>query len=236
MTPVQQRFTNSGLEGFSDQEIVELLLSLVLPHQECRRQAKKSIEHFKNLMGLLAASPLEWQQAGITPACAFCIKLLHELPIQILKRKIIEQPVHNSSREVFDYLYCSMRYIRKEVFEVIYLNNRNQIIDATQLFKGSLDNITIRPRDIIESAFKHDATRLIFVHNHPSGDPTPSKSDKRLTRDQVFIGMILDIRVLDHIIIGQDTYFSFADERLIERYEDSFFNLKITTVFDIGEC
>ena len=234
MTPVQQRFTNSGLEGLSYQEIVELLLSLVLPHRECRRQTKKFVEHFKNLRGLLTASPQELQQAGIAPACVFYIKLLHELPIEILKQKIIEQPVHNSSREIFDYLYCSMRDLKKEVFEVIYLNNRNQIIDAAQLFKGSLDNIPIRPRDIMESAFKHDATRLIFAHNHPSGDPTPSKSDKRLTRDLVFIGMILEIRVLDHIIIGQDTYFSFADERLIEKHEDSFFNLRITGVFDIG--
>jgi len=100
------------------------------------------------------------------------------------------------------------------------------------LFEGTLNSIPIRPREIVESAIKRNATRLIFAHNHSSGDPKPSKSDKQLTRDLVFMGMILDIRVLDHIAIGGDKYFSFADEGLINKYEDGFLNLKIRSLFD----
>ena len=185
--------------------------------------------------GCLAASPQELQQAGFSLPCVLCLKLLRELPTKILREKITEQPVHSSSREVFDYLAYSMRDLKKEIFKVIYLNNRNQIIDTADLFEGTLDSIPIRPREIVESAIKHNATRLIFAHNHPAGDPTPSKSDKQLTRDLVFIGMILDIKVLDHIVIGGDRYFSFADEGLIKKYEDNFLNLRIRSIFDTAE-
>ena len=233
LTPLQERFTRSGFKGFSDQETIELLLSLVLPHRECRKLAKECVEQFKNLRGFLTASPQELERAGLTPSCMFCIKLLHELPVEVLKEKIVEQPVHKSSKEIFDYLYYSMRDLKREVFKVIYLNNRNQIIDTADLFEGTLEDIPIHPREIVESAIKHNATALIFAHNHPAGDPTPSKSDKQITRDLVFTGMIVQIRVLDHIIIGENRYFSFADEGLIQKYEYNFLNLKIRGAFEI---
>ncbi len=227
LTPLQERFVKSGFEGLEDQEIVELLLGLVLPPRKCKRLAKESIKQFKNLRGFLSASPQELQQVGFAPHCKILIKFLHELPEQILKERIFEQPVRSSSKEIFDYLSCSMRDLKKEIFKVIYLNNRNQITDTATLFEGTLDSIPIHPREIEESAIKRNATALIFAHNHPAGDPTPSKGDKQLTRDLVFIGMILQIKVLDHIIIGGDRYFSFADEGLIQKYEDDFLNLKI---------
>lgn len=161
-----------------------------------------------------------------------CIKLLHELPAEVLKGKITEQPIYKASKEVFDYLRYSMRDLEKEVFKIIYLNNQNQIIGTVDLFEGTLESIPIRPREIVESAIKYNATALIFAHNHPSGDPTPSRSDKQLTRDLVFIGMLLPIGVLDHIIIGGNRYFSFADAGLIQKYEDNFLNLKIRSVFE----
>jgi len=234
LTSLQQRFIKSGLEGLNERQILELLFSLCLPRRESRRQAKELIEHFGTLRSFITASPQELQRVGVTPNCIFYIKLLHELPIEILKQKIIEQPVHKSSKEVFDYLCYSMRDLKKEVFKVLYLNSRNQIINTVDLFEGTLESIPIRPRDIVESVIKYEATRLIFAHNHPSGDPTPSKSDKQFTRDLVFMGMILQIKVLDHIIIGENRYFSFADEGLIEKHEDSFLNMKIKGVFDIG--
>ena len=146
----------------------------------------------------------------------------------------MEQPIYKSAKEIFDYFSYSMRDLKKEIFKVIYLNSQNQIIDTADLFEGTLESIPIRPREIVESAIKHNATALIFAHNHPSGDPTPSKSDKQLTRDLVFIGMILPIRVLDHIIIGGNRYFSFADEGLVKKYEDDFLNLRIRGLFENG--
>ncbi len=230
LAPLQERFVRSGLEGLNDQEVIELLLSQSLPDGDCRKLAKECLKVFKNLRGLLTASPQELEQIGITTKAMFTIKLLHELPVEVLKQKILEQYVYTSSQEVFDYLYYSMRDLKNEVLKVIYLKNGGQIIDTIDLFEGTLDSIPVRPREIVEGAIKNNATALIFVHNHPTGDPAPSKSDKRLTRDLVFIGNIVQIRVLDHIIIGGDTYFSFADERLVQKYQDDFLNLRIRGV------
>jgi len=232
LTPLQEKFVKSGFEGFDDQDTIELLLSLVLPPRHCRQLAKECIERFKNLRGLFSASTQELQGAGVTVPCMFCIKLLHELPAEVLRERIIEQPVHSSPKEVFDYLYYSMRDLTKEVFKAIYLNNRNQIIDTADLFEGTLDSLPIRPREIVESAIEHKAAALIFVHNHPTGDPTPSRSDKQLTRDLVFVGNIIQIKVLDHIIIGENRYFSFADEGLIQKYNDDFMNIRIRRLDD----
>jgi DNA repair protein RadC len=232
MTSLQERFIRSGFGSLTDQEAIELLLSLVLPSHESKKKARGCIESFNNLRGFLSASRQELEQVGITPTCMLYIKLLHELPAEVLRQKIVEQPSYKSSKEVFDYLNYSMRDLKNEVFKAIYLNNRNQIIDIAKLFEGTLDSIPIRPRDIVESAINHRATAIIFVHNHPAGDPTPSKQDKQLTRDLVFVGSILQIKVLDHIIIGNSHYFSFADQGLIEKYEDSFLSLKIRGLFE----
>jgi len=235
LTPLQERFLKSGLEGFKDREIIELLLlSPELSPRECKKLAKQVVERFKTLRQLVAASPEELCQAGVTPYGILHIKFVREIATEILKQRIVEQSVYKSSREVFDYLNYAMRDLKKEVFKVIYLNNRNQIIETEDLFEGTLESILIRPREIVESVIEHGAAALIFAHNHPTGDPTPSKSDKQLTRDLVFIGNMLQIKVLDHIIIGENTYFSFADDGLIQKYEDNFLNLKIRGVFDIG--
>ena len=235
LTPLQERFLRSGLEGFKDREIIELLLqSPELSLQECKKLTKQVVERFKTLRQLVAAPSEELCQAGVTPRGILNIKFVREIATEILRQKILEQSVYKSSKEVFDYLSYAMRDLKKEVFKVIYLNNRNQVIETEDLFEGTLESIPIRPGEIVESSIKHKATALIFAHNHPTGDPTPSKSDKQLTRDLVFIGNILQIKVLDHIIIGESRYFSFADDGLIQKYEDNFLNLKIRGVFDIG--
>ena len=230
LTELQERFVRKGFEELEDQEIIELLLSLALPVQKAKQLANACIEKFKNLGNFLASPPREQQEVGVTPTCMLCIKLLHELPAKVLKQRIVARSIYKSSKEVFDYLYYSMRDLKKEVFKVIYLNNRSQIIDTADLFEGTADNIPIRPREIIESTLTQGATGLIFVHNHPTGDPTPSRSDKQLTRDLVFVGNILQIKVLDHIIIGADSYFSFTDDGLTQKYQDNFLNLNIRGV------
>ena len=227
LTLLEGRFVRSGFDGFSDLQLIELLLSLVLPPRKAKNCSKQCVEQFNNLRGLLAASPQELRQVGLTPRCICGIKLLHALPEQVLKARLIDQPAYDSSGEFFDYLRYSMQDLAREVFKVIYTNNQNRITHVTNLFEGTLESVSIRPREIVESAVEHRATALVFAHNHPAGDPKPSKSDKQLTRDLVFTGMIMQIRVLDHIIIGGDTYFSFADAGLIQKYEDDFLNLKI---------
>ena len=230
LTSLQKRFVSAGLEDFNDREIIELLLGLALPPRKRRKLAEECLAEFGDLNGFLAASPQELEQVGVTSGCMFAVKLLHELPAEILKKKIIQRSFYKSSQEVFDYLYYSMRDLKKEIFKVIYLNNQAQIIDTADLFEGTVDNIHIHPREIVESALEHRATNLIFAHNHPAGDPAPSKTDERITRDLVFMGMITQLTVLDHIIIGGNTYYSFADEGRIHKYEDDFLNLNMRAI------
>jgi len=214
---LRERFLKSGLAGFHDYEIIELLLTLGSPRKDCKPQAKEAIKKFKTLRGVLEAPLDELQEIdGIGPHNAFGIKLAQEVAREFLKEKIIDKPIYKSSQEIFDYLYYSMRDLNKEVFKVIYLNSQNQIIDITDLFEGTVNSGAISPREVMESAIKHYAVSLIFVHNHPSGNPEPSRSDKELTRDLVYAASIMRIKVLDHIIIGNDRYFSFAGEGLIE--------------------
>ncbi len=228
---LREKFIKSGLKGFHDYEIIELLLSLGTPRKDCKQQAKEALKRFKTLRGVLEASPEELQQIdGIGPHSAFGIKLVQEVAREFLKEKIIDKPIYKSAQEIFDYLYHSMRDLKKEVFKVIYLNSQNQITETADLFEGTINSSAISPREVIESAIKNNATSLIFVHNHPSGNPEPSQSDKELTKDLVYAGSIMRIKVLDHIIIGNDRYFSFAGEGLIEQYELDFLNLKIKGV------
>ncbi len=224
---LREKFIRSGLKGFHDYEVIELLLSLGTPRKDCKQPAKEAIRRFKTLRGVLSASGEELQQIeGIGPHSAFGIKLIQEVAREFLKEQIADKPIYKSAKEIFDYLYHSMRDLKKEVFKVIYLSSQNQIIDTADLFEGTLNSSSISPREVMESAIKYSAASLIFVHNHPSGTAEPSGSDKAVTRDLVYAGNIMQIRVLDHIIIGNNRYFSFAGEGLIEEYELDFVNLR----------
>lgn len=152
---------------------------------------------------------------------------MQEVAREYLKAKILDKPFYKSSREIFDYLYHSMRGLKKETFKIIYLNNQNQIIDTIDLSEGTVNASSVSPREVIEGTIKFNATSLIFVHNHPSGNPEPSSSDRALTRELVFVGRVMRIKVLDHIIIGDNKYYSFAGEGLIEEYETDSMNIML---------
>jgi DNA repair protein RadC len=225
---LREKFLKSGLDGFHDYEIVELLLSLGTPRKDCKLPAKEAIKRFQTLRSVLEAPAAELQKIdGIGAHSVFGIKLVQEVAREFLKARILEKPFYKSSQEVFDYLYHSMRGLKKETFKLIYLNSQNQIIDTADLFVGTVNGSSVSPREVIEGAIKNNATSLIFVHNHPSGNPEPSPSDKGLTRDLVYAGKIMQLKVLDHIIIGDNRYFSFAGEGLIEEYEMDYLNLKL---------
>jgi len=225
---LRERFIKSGLTGFADYEVVELLLSLGTPRKDCKPQAKEAIRRFKNLRGVLSASTDELQQIkGIGPHSAFGIKLMQDVAREYLREQIIDKPVFKSSQEIFDYLYHSMRDLKKEVFKVLYLTSQNQIIDTADLFKGTIDSAAIAPREIVEQALAHNAAALIFAHNHPTGVCEPSKSDKDITRDLVFAAATVQIKILDHLIIGNNSYYSFAGDGLISQYEMDFLKLKM---------
>lgn len=225
---LREKFVAAGLAGFHDYEVVELLLSLGTPRRDCKPLAKEAIRRFKTLRGVLAAPAEELRQIpGIGPHSAFGIKLVQEVAREFLKERLADRPVYQSSKEVFDYLYHSMRDLKKEVFKVIYLNAQNQVIDTEDLFRGTVDGSFVSPREVMESALRKNAVTLILAHNHPSGSIEPSKSDRQLTRDLVYAASIMQLSVLDHLIIGDNKYYSFASDGLIEDFETDFLRLKL---------
>lgn len=225
---LREKFLKNGLQGFLDHEIIEILLTLGTPRRDCKHQAKEALIKFKTLRGVLEAEKDELQEIrGIGSHNIFGIKLIQEVSRRFLKERMMSRPACHSSKEVFDYLYHVLRDSKREKFKVLFLDAKNQIIEEKTFFEGTVDSSVVYPREIMKSALKFDASSTIFVHNHPSGDPEPSENDKEITKELVFAAKILQMKVLDHIIIGNNRYFSFADKGLIEDYEFQFHEYKI---------
>jgi len=128
----------------------------------------------------------------------------------------------NNSKELFDYLYHNIRDKGRECFKVVFLDAKNKVITTETLFKGTLTASSVYPREVVLSALNHRAAALIFAHNHPSGDPKPSSEDVSVTRQLVFACRVMGIIVHEHLIIGNNQYFSFADEGYIARMNREF--------------
>src|SRR4030043_73381 len=155
---LREKFLRSGLSGFHDYEIIELLLTLGSPRRDCKQQAKEVLRRFKTLRGALSASLEELGEIeGVGPHTAFGIKLVQEAAAEFLRLKIIDKPVYKTGKEIFDYLYHSMRDLKMELFKVIYLNSQNQIIDIIDLFEGTVNASSVYPREIMRAAISREA-------------------------------------------------------------------------------
>jgi DNA repair protein RadC len=223
---LREKFLRGGLAAFLDYEVVEILLTLGTPRQDCKEAAREALREFKSLRGVLEADPLDLRRIqGIGEHNVFGIRLVQEVSRRFLKERMMSRPFVRSSREVFDFLTHALRDSRIEQFKVLFLDPKNQIIEERTLFEGTVDSSAVYPREIMKEALRWNATALIFAHNHPSGDPEPSACDREITKELVFAARIMQLKILDHIIIGNNCYFSFADRGLIEDYELLFLGL-----------
>lgn len=224
---LREKFLKGGLKGFLDYEIVELLLTLGTPRRDCKQQAWEALKKFQSLRGVLEAPVEELLKIrGIGPNNIFGLKLSQDVSRRFLKDRMLNKPYCHSSKEVFEYLYQALRDLKREKFKVMFLDSKNQIVEEKTVFEGTVDSSAVYPREIMKEALKCNASSLIFVHNHPSGDPEPSLSDREITKELVFAAGIMQLKVLDHIIIGNNRYFSFADEGLIDDYDVMYQNFK----------
>jgi len=209
---LRERFLESGLDGFHDYEVIELLLTLGTPQKDCKDAAKASLKKFKTLQGVLEASGHELCEiGGIGPKNSLGLKLIKAVSDRFLEKKLIDKNPVNNSKELFDFLYHSIRDKSREYFKIIFLDSKNRVISTETHSKGTLTASSVYPREVVYSALRHKAAALIFAHNHPSGDPKPSAEDIAITRQLVFAGKVMGITVHEHIIIGDNCYFSFAD-------------------------
>ena len=215
---LRDRFHQSGLEGFHDYEVVELLLTLATPRKDCKPAAKAAMERFGSLPAVFEASPRELCEVdGIGPRNLLGIKLIPAVCERYLAHKVYDQVPLSNSQVLFDYLYQSLREKKREQFKVIFLDARNRVTAIKTLFEGSLTGSSVYPREVVRAALDCHAAAVIFAHNHPSGDPQPSPEDTAVTRRLVQACLLMDITVHEHIVIGKGTYFSYADSGLIDQ-------------------
>ncbi|MFO7739233.1 MAG: DNA repair protein RadC [Desulfatiglandaceae bacterium] len=220
---LRMKFQNGGLERFSDEEVVEFLLTLGTPRGDLKVQAREALNRFGSFSGVLSAPKEKLTDIkGIGPKNALYLKFVHQVAARYLKDRADGKPFFGSSRAVFDYLFHTMRDLKREVFKALFLNRKNELIFDQDVFLGTLTGSAVYPRDIMTLALEKSAAALVFVHNHPSGDPTPSPEDRQLTRQLVWAAKLLTIQVLDHIVIGHNTYYSFADEGLVKRFANEY--------------
>ncbi len=213
---LKSRFTNSGLDTFHDYEVLELLLTYSIPRKDTKPVAKRLLNHFKSLKGVMNAEISELEEVeGIGSHSAILIKLIKEMNTLYLKEKAMERPQITCTRELLDYCKNSMGGLKDEHFAVVYLDAQNRIIDVVTINEGIVNQAVVYPRKVMENALHKKASAIILVHNHPSGHTRPSDADIRLTRTIRETAKALDISVHDHIIIGDNRFFSFREEGMM---------------------
>ncbi len=213
---LREKFLKSGLDGFHDYEIIELLLTLGTPRTDCKQPAKDALKKFGSLKAVLEGNPKDLKEIkGIGDHNVFGLKLTQDVARRYLADRIVDMDYIRSSEDVLDYLRHNLRDKNREVFLVIYLNGRNQILKMEELFEGTLSTSAVYPREVVKRALVNDAAALVFVHNHPSGNPNPSQDDLTITKKLKEAAQAIDVSVHDHLIIAGNDVYSFADHGLI---------------------
>lgn len=213
---LRKRYEENGLDGFHDYEVLELILSYSLSRIDTKPIAKKLINEFGSLIGVLNA-PVEKLITvdGISSRTAVMIKLYRDTMTYALSDKIMSENCITSCNDVYNYLKHYYKGIQNEEFKVIYLNSRNYIIDEETLFRGTVNEAKIYVRTLLQNVMKTGATAIIIAHNHPGGTLKASEEDILITEKIKKILKFIDVNVLDHIIIGDNDYISLASERKI---------------------
>jgi len=213
---LRERFLANGLDGFLDYEVIELLLKLADPRPDHKPTAKALMARFGSLGGVLDAPPsLLKTVKGVGDKNIFGLRLVQAVARRYLKEEVIGKDYVQSAEQVLTYLTHHLKNCNREQFLIILLNGRNQLIDLVTLFEGSLTTSAVYPREVIKLILERDAAAVIFVHNHPSGNLTPSRDDHRITKRLKQACQSIDVQVHDHLIIGGNDYFSFADHGLL---------------------
>lgn len=208
---LRERFLNApgALPGY---ELLELLLTYALGRRDVKPIAKRLIERFGSLSAVLDAAPHEISAVpGAGPACAVLIKVAKEISAAGLAERLHKKSFLSSPRAVADFARARIGGLPHEAFMVIFLNVQNEILGSAVVNEGTVDQVAVYPRRILEAALARHAAGLILAHNHPSGYTDPSEEDRRLTETLKTTARALDIRVLDHLVVGQGGYVSFAE-------------------------
>jgi DNA repair protein RadC len=213
---LRERFFRAGPEALSDYELLEMALFAAIPRRDTKPLAKALLKKFGSFAEVIHAPEARLREVeGIKDASVNQLKLIAAAAQRVAKREIKRSVALSSWNDVIDYCRSSMAFADKEQFRLLFLDKRNHLISDEVQQVGTIDHTPVYPREVIKRALELSATALILVHNHPSGDPTPSQADIQMTRAIVDIATPLGIAVHDHVIVGRNGHASLKGMRLI---------------------
>ena len=212
----RERLLQDGPQHLTEAELLGILLGKGTRRKTAIDLARELLDRYESLPKLFSRSPSELTTVkGIGSAKAAILSAAFELVRRIQSRKDVDRPLFKRSSDVADHYLPLVRDLRKEVFKVLLLNRANRFIREVFVSEGTLDASIVHPRDVFKEALLEPAAGIILIHNHPSGNPSPSDEDLRITKQLVEAGRLLGIKVYDHIILAGESYRSLADEGLI---------------------
>ncbi|QQS15190.1 MAG: DNA repair protein RadC [Rhodospirillales bacterium] len=212
---VRQRARDSGVDGFQDYELLELLLFHSIERIDVKPLAKRLLERFGALGDVLSADLERLKDEGVDERTAIHFRAVREAGLRLARREVAERPVIGSWQKLLDYCHASLQHEKTERFHILFLDRKNVLIaDETQQ-RGTVDHTPVYPREVVKRALELSASSIILVHNHPSGDPTPSRADIEMTKEVRTAAKALGIEVHDHLVIGRKSHASFKSLGLL---------------------
>jgi DNA repair protein RadC len=213
---LRRRFRDAGADAIPDYELLELILFRAAPRRDTKPLAKALLARFGTFAEVLnAPEELLREVPGIGDAAITELKLVRAASFRLMRGEVLERPVLSSWSQVLDYCRASMGFEAREQFRILFLDKRNQIIADEVQQRGTVDHTPVYVREVVKRALELSSTAIVLVHNHPSGDPTPSRADIEMTKQIVAAAKPLGILVHDHIIVGKQGHASFRGLGLI---------------------
>ena len=207
---LRQRFLASDGNGMPDYEILELLLALAIPRNDVKPVAKALVERFGSLGGVLSAEPEALTQVkGIGDSAATALKIIRAAGLRLSHQQLANRDVISSWDQLLAYCKAAMGFEKVEQLRILFLDRKNVLIADEVQQRGTVDHTPLYPREVVKRALDLGASAIILVHNHPSGDPTPSRADIEMTRQVKDVCEKLGIALHDHVIIGKGSHASF---------------------------
>lgn len=212
---MRDRLLRAGPDAIADHELLEMLLFLGLPRRDTKPIARALLARFHSFAGTIAASPQELREVdGLGEAAIAALKLAQAAAIRLLRADVIDQPILGSWERIIDYLTAILAREKVEHFRVLYLDTKNRLIADEAQSRGTVNATSVYPREILRRALELSATAVVLVHNHPSGNPSPSRQDIEMTQAIRAAAEPLSIRLHDHLIIGNGQWISLRKEGL----------------------
>ena len=214
---LRQRFMEGGAAAMPDYELLELVLFRAIPRQDVKPLARKLLEVFGDFNGVLSAPAARLRQLrGVGDAVVLELKLVEAAAHRLARAKILRKHVIASWDALLDYCHTTMAHRETEQFRILFLDRRNVLIADEEQARGTVDHVPVYPREVVKRALELNASALILVHNHPSGDPTPSEADIAMTARIEDAARALGITLHDHLIIGRSRELSFRSEGYLQ--------------------